>query len=209
MNIVEVTNLSKHFGSRIVLQNFNLEVRTGEFITITGKSGCGKSTLLNIIGLLDLHTTGALCIKGKPITKITNKEAQLLRRNEIGYIFQNYALIERDTVEENLKVAARYCMEKDKKKLIDQALERVGLEHFEKKKVYELSGGEQQRVAIARIFIKPCNLILADEPTGSLDSANKLLILDLLSQLRQEGKTVILVTHDLSIAEQSDRNIQL
>lgn len=209
MSIVKVINLNKNFGSRNILNNFNLSIEEQEIITITGKSGCGKSTLLNIIGLLDEYTSGSLLINGKEISKITSKEAVLLRRYHIGYIFQNYALIERSTVEENLKLAARYTSEKDKKGIIQQALSKVGLEGYEKKKVYELSGGEQQRVAIARVFIKPCSLILADEPTGSLDSANKLLVLNLLEQLRQEGKTVIIVTHDLDIAERFGRNIRL
>lgn len=209
MSIVKVINLNKNFGSRNILNNFNLSIEEQEIITITGKSGCGKSTLLNIIGLLDEYTSGSLLINGKEISKITSKEAVLLRRYHIGYIFQNYALIERSTVEENLKLAARYTSEKDIKGIIQQALSKVGLEGYEKKKVYELSGGEQQRVAIARVFIKPCSLILADEPTGSLDSANKLLVLNLLEQLRQEGKTVIIVTHDLDIAERFGRNIRL
>ncbi|AOY74555.1 ABC transporter ATP-binding protein [Clostridium formicaceticum] len=209
MKIVETINLNKNFGNNNILNDFNLCINEQEIITITGKSGCGKSTLLNIIGLLDECTSGSLFINGKQISKITSKEAVLLRRYHIGYIFQNYALIDRDTVEENLKLALRYSSEKDNKGIIQQALAKVGLENYEKKKIYELSGGEQQRVAIARVFIKPCSVILADEPTGSLDSANKLLVLNLLEQLRQEGKAVIIVTHDLDIAERFDRNIQL
>lgn len=209
MKIVETINLNKNFGNNNILNHFNLCIEEQEIITVTGKSGCGKSTLLNIIGLLDECTSGSLFINGKQISKITSKEAVLLRRYHIGYIFQNYALIERSTVEENLKLAVRYSSEKDKKGTIRQALGKVGLENCEKKKIYELSGGEQQRVAIARVFIKPCSLILADEPTGSLDSANKFLVLNLLEQLRQEGKTVIIVTHDLDIAGRFDRNIRL
>ncbi len=209
MKIIETLNLNKCFGTKSVLNDFNLEVEEKEIITITGKSGCGKSTLLNIIGLLDVYTSGILSINGKQISKITSKDAELLRRYYIGYIFQNYALLERETVEENLKIAVRYNSEKDKKGLITRSLDRVGLERYEKKKVYELSGGEQQRVAIARVFIKSCSLILADEPTGSLDLTNKLLVLDLLEQLRKEGKTIIIVTHDSEIAERFDRNIQL
>lgn len=209
MKIVETVALNKEFGNKKVLQNFNLCVKEQEIITITGKSGSGKSTLLNIIGLLERYTSGSLFINGKQITNITSKEATLLRRYNIGYIFQNYALIEKETVEENLKLAIKYSHEKDKEGIIQQALGKVGLENYEKKKIYELSGGEQQRIAIARVFIKPCGLILADEPTGSLDSVNKHLVLNLLEQLRQEGKTVIIVTHDLDIAQKFDRNIQL
>jgi len=209
MKIVEILKLNKFFGSKHVLEDFNLEVEEGEIITITGKSGCGKSTLLNIIGLLDTYTSGDMLINGKHITKITSKDAELLRRYYIGYIFQNYALIEKDTVEENLKIAVRYSPEKDKKGAIRQALSIVGLEDYENKKIYELSGGEQQRVAIARVYIKPCNLVLADEPTGSLDLNNKLMILNLLEKLRQEGKTIIIVTHDLDIARRFDRSIQI
>ena len=209
MKIVEISNLNKFFDSKHILKDFNLEVVEGEIITITGKSGCGKSTLLNIIGLLDVYTSGDMFINGKRITKITSKDAELLRRYYIGYIFQNYALIEKDTVEENLKIAVRYSSEKDKKNAIRQALRIVGLEDYENKKIYELSGGEQQRVAIARVYIKPCSLVLADEPTGSLDLHNKLMVLNLLEKLRQEGKTIIIVTHDLDIAERFDKNIRL
>lgn len=209
MKIVEISNLNKFFDSKHILKDFNLEVVEGEIITITGKSGCGKSTLLNIIGLLDVYTSGDMFINGKRITKITSKDAELLRRYYIGYIFQNYALIEKDTVEENLKIAVRYSSEKDKKNAIRQALRIVDLEDYENKKIYELSGGEQQRVAIARVYIKPCSLVLADEPTGSLDLHNKLMVLNLLEKLRQEGKTIIIVTHDLDIAERFDKNIRL
>ena len=209
MKIVEISNLNKFFDSKHILKDFNLEVVEGEIITITGKSGCGKSTLLNIMGLLDVYTSGDMFISGKRITKITSKDAELLRRYYIGYIFQNYALIEKDTVEENLKIAVRYSSEKDKKNAIRQALRIVDLEDYENKKIYELSGGEQQRVAIARVYIKPCSLVLADEPTGSLDLHNKLMVLNLLEKLRQEGKTIIIVTHDLDIAERFDKNIRL
>lgn len=212
MKVVEILNLNKNFGNKNILNDFNLCVKKQEIITITGKSGCGKSTLLNIIGLLDEYSSGNLMINEKQVSRINNKDAMLLRRYEIGYIFQNYALIEGDSVEENLKLATKYSMErseKSRKELISKALEKVGLENYEKKKIYELSGGEQQRVAIARVFIKPCNLILADEPTGSLDLENKLLVLDLLEQLRREGKTIITVTHDLDVAKKFDRNIML
>ena len=132
MKIVEISNLNKFFDSKHILKDFNLEVVEGEIITITGKSGCGKSTLLNIIGLLDVYTSGDMFINGKRITKITSKDAELLRRYYIGYIFQNYALIEKDTVEENLKIAVRYSSEKDKKNAIRQALRIVDLEDYEK-----------------------------------------------------------------------------
>lgn len=209
MKVVEILNLNKSFGNKNILNDFNLCVKKQEIITITGKSGCGKSTLLNIIGLLDVYSSGELLINGNQVSKIDDKDAMLLRRYDIGYIFQNYALIEGDSVEENLKLATKYSSEKNKKELIDKALKKVGLKNYEKKKIYELSGGEQQRVAIARVFIKPCNLILADEPTGSLDLENKLLVLDLLEQLRREGKTIIIVTHDLDVAKKFDRNIML
>jgi len=209
MKIVDAISLNKSFGGKSVLKDFNLSIEKQEIVTITGESGCGKSTLLNIIGLLDEYTSGSLLINGEKISKITTKDAILLRRYHIGYIFQNFALIERSTVEENLKLAVRYSSEKDPQGMVKQALHKVGLEGYEKKKVFELSGGEQQRVAIARVFIKPCSLILADEPTGSLDSSNKLLVLNLLEQLRKEGKTVVIVTHDLDITKRFDRNIQL
>ncbi|WP_324825868.1 putative bacteriocin export ABC transporter [Sinanaerobacter sp. ZZT-01] len=209
--LIETRNLNKNFGEKSVLSNFTFSADPQEFISITGKSGSGKSTLLNILGLLDQYDSGELLIHNEVISNISGKKALLLRRNYMGYIFQNYALIEDETVEENLKVALRYAPEngQSKKDIIQGALAEVGLENFERKKIYELSGGEQQRVAVARVFIKPCELILADEPTGSLDLENKNLILKLFRKLRENGKTIIIVTHDLEIPKICDKNITL
>lgn len=211
MSIIETKNLYKSFGDKTVLNNFSFSANSQEFISITGRSGSGKSTLLNILGLLDTYDSGQLILNNETISNVSSKKALLLRRNYLGYIFQNYALIEDETVEENLKVALRYTSEsgKSKKDIIKSALEEVGLENFEKKKIYELSGGEQQRVSVARVFIKPCELILADEPTGSLDLENRNLILKLLERLRDKGKTIIIVTHDLEIPKICDKNIML
>ncbi len=212
MPLIETRNLNKSFGDKTVLNNFTFSADAQEFISITGRSGSGKSTLLNILGLLDTYDSGELLINNEMISNISSKKALLLRRNYMGYIFQNYALIEDETVEENLKVALRHAPPesgKSQKDIIKSALEEVGLENFERKKIYELSGGEQQRVAIARVFIKPCELILADEPTGSLDLENRHLILNLFEKLRGNGKTIIIVTHDLEIPKICDKNIML
>ncbi len=212
MPLIETRNLNKSFGDKTVLNNFTFSADAQEFISITGRSGSGKSTLLNILGLLDTYDSGELLINNEMISNISSKKALLLRRNYMGYIFQNYALIEDETVEENLKVALRHAPPesgKSQKDIIKSALGEVGLENFERKKIYELSGGEQQRVAIARVFIKPCELILADEPTGSLDLENRHLILNLFEKLRGNGKTIIIVTHDLEIPKICDKNIML
>lgn len=211
MPLIETRNLNKSFGNKTVLNNFSFSADSQEFISIIGKSGSGKSTLLNILGLLDTYDSGELLINNEMISNISSKKALLFRRNYMGYIFQNYALIEDETVEENLKVALRHAPEhgKSQEDIIQSALEEVGLENFERKKIYELSGGEQQRVAIARVFIKPCELILADEPTGSLDLENRRLILNLFEKLRENGKTIIIVTHDLEIPKICDKNIML
>ena len=205
MKIVEISNLNKFFDSKHILKDFNLEVVEGEIITITGKSGCGKSTLLNIIGLLDAYTSGDMLINGKRITKITSKDAELLRRYYIGYIFQNYALIEKDTVEENLKIAVRYSSEKDKKNAIRQALRIVDLEDYENKKIYELSGGEQQRVAIARAIAHRPKIVFAAEPTAELDTNTGHMVMKIFKDLvEKENITVVMTTHDVGLMELGD-----
>lgn len=173
--MINIDKLNKKYGNRTVFKDFSIEFKEGEFVSIYGESGSGKSTLLNIIGLLEKFDSGDLIINGRKNIGIDSKEAILMRRNEISYLFQSYALIDEMTVYDNLKLSLEYRKysksEKDEK--IREVLKYVGLSDKIKRFVYELSGGEQQRVAMARVLLHDTNIILADEPTGSLDEKNK------------------------------------
>ena len=193
---VSLRNVNKSFGAHHVLKDVNLDISEGDFICIFGKSGGGKTTLLNIIGTLESYDSGDMSSFAKlnPIKK--KKDCELLRRNNIAYLFQNFALVEKMTVEDNMKLAVKYNKAKNKKELIQIALDKMGVGDKLKSKVYELSGGEQQRVAIARNMVKPFDIMLADEPTGSLDDENKSIVIDTLLALNKEGKTIVVVSHD-------------
>ncbi|MBU3215554.1 putative bacteriocin export ABC transporter [Clostridium estertheticum] len=201
MNIIELKNVTKCYEEKMILNKFNLSVKAGEIIAIKGVSGKGKSTLLNIIGLIENFDNGELIIHGVSGLTPTNKKTPKMIREKIGYLFQNFALIDNSTVEYNLNIAMKYIKisSAQKHEKVIKALDDVGLQGYEKRKVYELSGGEQQRVSIARIMVKPCDIILADEPTGSLDEENKNRILGLLKSLNEQGKTIVIVTHDESV----------
>ena len=193
---ISLKNVNKSFGAHHVLNDVNIDINKGDFICIFGKSGGGKTTLLNILGTLETYDDGEMRSfeKQDPIKK--KKECELLRRNNIAYLFQNFALVEKMTVEDNMKLAVKYNKAKNKKELIQNALDKMGVGDKLKFKVYELSGGEQQRVAIARNMVKPFDIMLADEPTGSLDDENKQMVMDTLLALNKEGKTIVVVSHD-------------
>ncbi len=180
-------------------------------MAITGKSGSGKSTILNMLGLLEKPDSGIVQVYSEKNPPVGSGRANRLRRNAISYLFQNFALIDHATVDDNLEIPLIYAKlnRKEKQEMKQSALERVGLNISLKQNIHELSGGEQQRVAIARILLKPCELILADEPTGSLDADNRNEILAILQGLHQEGKTIIIVTHDDVVAEACSRIIRL
>lgn len=209
--MIELTNLEKKFGEKKVLDRFNLRIEAGEMIALVGESGSGKSTLLNILGLIEDFDSGEYLFLGEKNIKANTKKASKNIREKINYLFQNFALIETETVEENLQVALRYkkISKEEKQKLISSTLEKVGLKGYEKKKVHELSGGEQQRVAIARVLIKPSEIILADEPTGSLDPKNRDEVLNLLKEMNMEGKTIVIVTHDPEVSKICSRVVEL
>lgn len=211
MAIISLSNICKKYDENIIFDNYSLDIEEGEFVSIMGKSGAGKSTLLNIIGLLEKPDSGDIVINGVKNPKFQSSTGIKLLRHHISYLFQNYGLVENETVEQNLKIGTRYLkLKKDEEnKKISEALEFVGLQGYEKKKVYKLSGGEQQRVAIARVMLKPSEIILADEPTGSLDSENRDMVLSLLTQLNKQGKTVVVVTHDPNVEQYSKRCIKL
>ncbi|MDO5040083.1 putative bacteriocin export ABC transporter [Clostridium sp.] len=207
--MIQLQNISKSYKDKNIFENFNLSINKGDFISIIGESGSGKTTLINIMGLLEKPTEGNVIINN--ITNPNNKESLMLQRNSFGYLFQNYALIENETVEKNLKIALKYNKDKNKNKieLINHVLKLVELENYNKKKIYELSGGEQQRISLARIMLKKCEIIFADEPTGNLDKKNRDIVFNILKDLNEKGKTIILVTHDKELSNKCDKTINL
>lgn len=210
MVVAKLENIDKAFGDKKIFKNFNLEISEGRLYGIVGPSGSGKSTLLNMIGLLEKPDSGDIELFGRKNIRLNSRGAMLMLRNKISYLFQNYALSDNDTVYYNLKIALKYSAVKNKEQEIKKALALVGLEGFEKNKIFTLSGGEQQRVAMARVLLKPSQLILADEPTGNLDNDNTKEILKLFKLLLKEyKKTVVIVTHDERIAEECDDIIRL
>ncbi|AAO36597.1 ABC transporter ATP-binding protein [Clostridium tetani] len=211
MSIVKMENITKKFGDKIILNNFSLDIQDGELLAVTGASGSGKSTILNIIGLLEGFDSGKLILDGDENIKINSSKSNKILREKIGYLFQNFALVDEETVYYNLHLALKYVKKnkKEKDELIKNVLKQMNLEGYEKRKIFELSGGEQQRVSIARLLLKPSKIILADEPTGSLDAKNRDLVLYYLNKLNKEGKTVIVVTHDMEVAKKCHRTISL
>ena len=202
--MIEGIELSKRFEGRVLFENFNFKIESGEFVCFSGVSGCGKTTLLNMIGMIEPFDSGKLLIDGEAI--VTPKQRMQYFQKKLGFLFQNFALVENKTVEQNLKLIRK----QDRTNLtMEEALKRVGLSGVLKQKVYTLSGGEQQRVALARLFFKQSEIILADEPTGSLDEANANRIMQNLKELHQKGKTIILVTHDEKIKRMAERVIEL
>lgn len=209
---LQVDALNKSFGSNTVLHNISFEIESGESVALVGPSGCGKSTLLNIIGLLETLDSGAISLEGRAYPSINSKKATIMRRTEINYLFQSFALINDWKVSKNLLLALQYTKlsKQEQERLIRTALENYGIGEKFDAVVNELSGGEKQRVAIARAMIKPGNLILADEPTGSLDKAMATIVINsLLDSVRANHKTLLMVTHDMGIAQRCDRIIEL
>ena len=212
MNAVEIMDVTKKYGDRVIFDHINMEIREGEMTALIGPSGCGKSTLLNIIGLLEDFNNGKVRIFGKEIPRINSRKATMLRRNTVNYLFQSSALVGDMTVYQNLMLAMHFVRisQKEKEIRINRMLHEVGLPKMKSAVVNTLSGGEQQRVALARTLLKPGKLILADEPTGALDekSAEKVLLLlrDLCVQYK---KTVIMVTHNMELARKADRVVNL
>jgi putative ABC transport system ATP-binding protein len=210
-NILELKDISMIYGVEgqvKALQNIDLTVVQGEWLAIMGPSGSGKTTMMNIIGCMDRPTGGTVILDGQDITKLSPRALTSIRRDKIGLIFQQFHLIPYLTALENVMVAQYYHSMIDEGEAL-QALARVGLQDRAKHLPRQLSGGEQQRVCIARALINYPTLILADEPTGNLDEANEKIVLDLLRQLHVEGSTIIVVTHAPEVAEHAEKTIFL
>jgi putative ABC transport system ATP-binding protein len=193
------------------LAGIHLDIRRGEYVSIAGPSGCGKSTLLAILGLLDSPTAGNYTLNGTPVEKLKMAERARIRNREIGFIFQAFNLIGDLTVYENVELPLTYrgMPSSERKKRVHDALERVGMSHRVKHYPAQLSGGQQQRVAVARALGGNPSILLADEPTGNLDSTNSEAVMDLLADLHRSGATICMVTHDPRYTRYAERNIQL
>jgi putative ABC transport system ATP-binding protein len=193
------------------LAGIHLDIKKGEYLSIAGPSGCGKSTLLAILGLLDSPSDGSYILNGKPVQGLKLSERARIRNREIGFIFQAFNLIGDLTVYENVELPLTYrgMPSAERKKRVHEALERVGMSHRVKHYPSQLSGGQQQRVAVARALGGDPSILLADEPTGNLDSANGEAVMDLLRELHRGGATICMVTHDPRYARYADRNIHL
>ncbi len=202
--MIELENVTKSFGDNLIFKDLSFKIERGELVAITGKSGSGKSTLLNMLGGLETIDSGSITVDGIDITNRKNLVEYF--RTTVGFVFQNFALTENKTVKENLEIIKKFARNGV---TIEEALESVGLKDKLNEKVYKLSGGEQQRVSLARVMIKKCSVILADEPTGSLDPENGNRIMDIFKKLNGEGKTVLIVTHDMKIAKKCRRIIKI
>ncbi|WP_300814343.1 ABC transporter ATP-binding protein [uncultured Bacteroides sp.] len=213
--MIKTVNLQKIFRTEevqtLALNNVNIEVNEGEFVAIMGPSGCGKSTLLNILGLLDNPTAGEYYLNGTEVSKYTEAQRTSLRKGVIGFVFQSFNLIDELNVYENIELPLLYMgvPASERKQRIEQAMERMAISHRAKHFPQQLSGGQQQRVAIARAVVANPKLILADEPTGNLDSKNGKEVMDLLKELNKEGTTIVMVTHSQHDAGFADRIINL
>ena len=213
--MIKTENLQKIFRTEEVetwaLHDVTLEIKEGEFVAIMGPSGCGKSTLLNILGLLDNPTNGTYELNGTDVSKFTESERTNLRKGVIGFVFQSFNLIDELNVYENIELPLLYMgvPKEERKRRVEEAMERMAISHRVKHFPQQLSGGQQQRVAIARAVVANPKIILADEPTGNLDSKNGKEVMDLLTQLNKEGTTVVMVTHSQRDAGYATRTINL
>ena len=213
--MIKTENLQKIFKTEEVetwaLHDVSLEIKEGEFVAIMGPSGCGKSTLLNILGLLDNPTNGTYQLNGTDVSKFSEAERTNLRKGVIGFVFQSFNLIDELNVYENIELPLLYMgvPKEERKKRVEEAMKRMDITHRVKHFPQQLSGGQQQRVAIARAVVANPKIILADEPTGNLDSKNGKEVMDLLTQLNKEGTTVVMVTHSQHDAGYATRTINL
>ena len=213
--ILKTQNLIKIFRTDEVettaLNNVNMEIKSGEFVAVMGPSGCGKSTLLNILGLLDNPTHGELYFMDNEVSKLNERKRTVFRKGNIGFVFQSFNLIDELTVYENVELPLLYLrmQSSERKRKVQEVLDRMKIAHRKNHFPQQLSGGQQQRVAVSRAVVTKPKLILADEPTGNLDSANGEEVMGILSELNEEGTTIVMVTHSPSDAEKAHRIVQL
>ena len=213
--MIQISNLQKIFHTEDMetwaLNDVNLSVKPGEFIAIMGPSGCGKSTLLNILGLLDTPTRGSYILNGVEVSRMKENERVDVRKGVIGFVFQSFNLIDELTVEENIELPLIYLGldKKERRERVHKVMERMGIAHRSGHYPSQLSGGQQQRAAIARAVVANPKLILADEPTGNLDSKNGKEVMTLLSELHKEGTTIVMVTHSQHDAQYANRIVKL
>ena len=213
--MIKVENLSKSFRTEevetIALNGVSFEVKDGEFVAIMGPSGCGKSTLLNILGLLDNPTGGKYWLDGNEVSALKEKDRTDVRKGQIGFVFQSFNLIDELNVEENIELPLTYLNipAKERKQRVQEIMKRMAISHRAKHFPHQLSGGQQQRVAIARAVVFDPKIILADEPTGNLDSKNGIEVMKLLTELHREGTTIVMVTHSDRDASMAQRVIKL
>lgn len=202
--MIELIGVSKAFGERVLYRDLHLTIHDGEFVVLTGASGCGKTTLLDMIGGIESLDAGSILVDGMDISKRKNR--LIYFQTKLGMLFQNFALIETMSVRKNLELVQKRSRSEIS---IEEALHRVGMEEYLEKQVCTLSGGEQQRIALARLMVKKCSIILADEPTGSLDAGNAAKVMSILSDLNKMGKTVVMVTHDTQYQTMGSREIAI
>jgi putative ABC transport system ATP-binding protein len=213
--LIQMEKVTKVFFAEEVethaLSNVHLKIGVGEYVSIAGPSGCGKSTLLSLLGLLDSPTEGSYLLNGKPVESLKHQERARIRNREIGFIFQSFNLIGDLTVYENVELPLTYRGMKaaERKQRVHESLEKVGMAHRARHLPSQLSGGQQQRVAVARAVAGKPLVLLADEPTGNLDSRNSEAVMELLRDLHRQGATICMVTHDPRYAEHADRTIHL
>lgn len=213
--MIEIVNISRVFRTSevetVALNHVTFEVKEGEFVAIMGPSGCGKSTLLNILGLLDNPTEGSYLLMGEEVAGLKEKERTQMRKGKLGFVFQSFNLIDELNVYENVELPLTYLGLKasERREMVDAILKRMNISHRAKHFPQQLSGGQQQRVAIARAVVANPKLILADEPTGNLDSKNGAEVMDLLTELNKEGTTIIMVTHSQHDASFAHRTVHL
>lgn len=215
MKLLEINNVKKVFGkgdSEVkALDGLSLSVNQGEMVAIMGASGSGKSTLLNIIGMLDVQTDGDYYVNGKKVNDYSSKEMAKMRNEFFGFVVQDFALVPEMNVENNVKLPLTYSKlsRKQRKERVREFLSKLGIEDKIKNYPHQLSGGQKQRVSIARALVNNASVILCDEPTGALDSKNTIKIMELFKKLKEEGKTLVIVTHEKMVAEYCDRIVMI
>lgn len=213
--MIRLENVIKIYGEdyekKIALNNICLEIKDGEFVAVTGPSGSGKSTLLNIIGCMDISTKGRYYLDDTDITLKTKSQIEDIRKEKIGFVFQHFALMDYYTAYENIELPLiiKNIKRSERKRLVNEQLKLLGIEEVKDHIPSKMSGGQRQRVAIARALVSGCNILLADEPTGALDQATGREVMELLKEINKRGTTVIIVTHDINIANQTERIIEI